>query len=185
MFVTKLYIKMKKIVLLLGLFVGIVGYSQEKQATVFPRNEIKGNALFLVLGALEVTYEHLITEESGFGSSISITATDDFQSKFAITPFYRFYFGRKPAAGFFVEGFGSLNSYEDENFFDIFSSWQNKYSTVKRTDFALGFGLGAKWLTRTGFVFEINGGVGRNLFNSSDTDFQIIGRGGVTVGYRF
>jgi hypothetical protein len=174
---------MKKIILIIGLFVGIIGYSQEKQAVVFPRNEIKGNALFLVFGIVEVTYEHLITEESGFGSSILITATDLSQTKFAITPFYRFYFGRKPAAGFFLEGFGSLNSYEDSDLIEklLFLN----YDVVKRTDFALGLGLGGKWVTKRGLVFEINGGVGRNLFNSSDTDFQIIGRGGVTVGYRF
>jgi hypothetical protein len=51
------------------------------------------------------------------------------------------------------------------------------------TDFALGFGLGSKWIHRKGFVFEINAGIGRNLF--SDNSPEIVGRGGITLGYRF
>ena len=76
-----------------------------------------------------------------------------------------------------------LNSYDDS----IYTEANNysSYDDVTRTDFALGFGLGAKWVTKKGFIFEINGGVGRNLFNSSDTDFEIVGRGGITLGYRF
>jgi hypothetical protein len=34
-----------------------------------------------------------------------------------------------------------------------------------------------------GFVFEINAGIGRNLF--SDNSPEIVGRGGITLGYRF
>ena len=48
-----------------------------------------------------------------------------------------------------------------------------------RTDFALGFGLSSKWSTEKGFIFEIIAGVGQNLFNSSDTVYEIVCRGGV------
>ena len=51
------------------------------------------------------------------------------------------------------------------------------------TDFALGFGVGSKWIHKKGFVFEINAGIGRNLF--SDNSPKIVGRGGITLGYRF
>ncbi|MDD5149424.1 MAG: DUF3575 domain-containing protein [Flavobacterium sp.] len=181
---------MKKLLLLLCLTVFTFGYSQEKTVIDFPKNEIKGNALFLVAGALEVTYEHLINEESGIGVSLFVPYVSDVSEKFNLTPFYRFYFGKKPAAGFFVEGFGMLNSYkyftyngmDYSNGLPLGLMYNDK---VNRTDFALGFGLGAKWVTRKGFLFEINGGVGRNLFNSSDTDYQIVGRGGITLGYRF
>ena len=134
-------------------------------------------------GALEVTYEHLLNEESGVGVSLFVPYENEIDVNFSLTPYYRFYFGKKPAAGFFVEGFGMLNSYDDS----IYSQVNNytSFNDVTRTDFALGFGLGAKWVTQKGFVFEINGGVGRNLFNSSDTDFEIVGRGGITLGYRF
>ena len=174
---------MKKIFLALFLATITFGHSQETQKVDFKRNEIKGNALFLVAGALEVTYEQLLNEESGVGVSLFVPYENEIDVNFSLTPYYRFYFGKKPAAGFFVEGFGMLNSYDDS----IYTEANNysSYDDVTRTDFALGFGLGAKWVTKKGFIFEINGGVGRNLFNSSDTDFEIVGRGGITLGYRF
>lgn len=174
---------MKKLFVLLCLSFFTFGYSQDKEKFDFPKNEIKGNALFLVAGALEVTYERLLNEESGVGVSLFVPYDNEIDVNFSLTPYYRFYFGKKPAAGFFVEGFGMLNSYDDSIY-----TQANNYSNlveVTRTDFALGFGLGAKWVTQKGFVFEINGGVGRNLFNSSDSDFEIVGRGGITLGYRF
>ncbi|MBA4316901.1 MAG: DUF3575 domain-containing protein [Flavobacterium sp.] len=174
---------MKKLLVIVCLSVFAFGYSQDEKQVDFKRNEIKGNALFLVAGALEVTYEHLLNEESGVGVSLFVPYENEIDVNFSLTPYYRFYFGKKPAAGFFVEGFGMLNSYDDS----IYTEANNysSYDDVTRTDFALGFGLGAKWVTQKGFVFEINGGIGRNLFNSSDTDFEIVGRGGITLGYRF
>lgn len=176
---------MKKIIVLAGLFVFAFGYSQESEKVTFPKNEIKGNALFLVAGAVEVTYERLLNEESGIGVSLFVPYVNDVNQNFNLTTYYRFYFGKKPAAGFFVEGFGMLNSYS-ENYYMYDSNFTEvKIDGDNITDFALGFGLGAKWVTKRGFVFEINGGIGRNLFNSSDADYQIVGRGGITLGYRF
>ena len=52
------------------------------------------------------------------------------------------------------------------------------------TDFALGFSLGAKFLTKKGFVAEIYGGVGRNIFNAN-TPSEVVARAGLDLGYRF
>jgi len=175
---------MRKLLVLLCLTIFTFGYSQDKEQVDLKKNEIKGNALFLVAGALEVTYERLLNEESGIGVSLSVPYTNDMAINFSLSPYYRFYFGKKSAAGFFVEGFGMLNSYTQEGYSSsLFGGYTGPTKDV--TDFALGFGLGGKWVTKKGFVFEINGGVGRNLFNSSDTDYQIVGRGGATLGYRF
>jgi hypothetical protein len=176
---------MKKLLVLLCLSAFTFGYSQEKTTVDFPKNEIKGNALFLVAGAVEVTYERLLNEESGIGVSLFVPYVNDVSQNFNLTTYYRFYFGKKPAAGFFVEGFGMLNSYSEN--YDMYDSNFNvvKIDGENTTDFALGFGLGGKWVTKRGFVFEINGGVGRNLFNSNDADYEIVGRGGITLGYRF
>lgn len=176
---------MKKLLVLLSLSLFTIGHSQETQKVDFPKNEIKGNALFLVVGALEATYERILNEESGVGISLFVPYDDSINTKFSLAPFYRFYFGKKPASGFFAEGFGMLNSYSDDYY--VYDSNYNE-STIDGeniTDFALGFGLGAKWVTKKGFLFEINGGVGRNLFNSSGNDNEIVGRGGITLGYRF
>lgn len=174
---------MKKLFVLLCLAIYGFGYSQDKEKIDFPKNEIKGNALLLVVGALEFTYEHLLNEESGVGVSLFVPYDNDIETNFSLSPYYRFYFGQKPAAGFFVEGFGMIDSYEDS----IYTEANNysSYDDISRTDFALGFGLGSKWVTKNGFLFEINAGVGRNLFNSSDTNHEFVGRGGITLGYRF
>lgn len=146
-------------------------------------SEIKLNALFLILGAFDITYERTINEESAFGVSVFLPFDEDISEdyKFSISPYYRFYFGKDYATGFFAEGFGLLNSTRDE----IYNYNNYSYTYEDRTDFALGIGVGGKWVTKRGVVFEIFGGVGRNLFNNDDRDFEIIGKGGISVGYRF
>ena len=180
---------MKKVLVVVCLSLFAFGYSQEKEKISFPKNEIKLTAAFLIAGAFDVSYERIINEESAFGTSLFIAIESEIENKFMLTPYYRYYFGKKPAAGFFAEGFGSINSYEGYEWKDNYDSVNNYYFSsskyVERTDFALGFGLGGKWITKKGFVFEINAGIGRNLFNSKDTDYDIIGRGGISFGYRF
>ena len=61
---------MKKLFIVLCLTSSLFGFSQEKETIDFKRNELKGNALFLVLGAGEFTYERLLNEESGVGVSL-------------------------------------------------------------------------------------------------------------------
>lgn len=178
---------MKKLFVLLCLSSSFFGFSQEKEITDFKKNEIKLNVAFLVAGGFEGTFERIINEESAFGVSLFFPIIEDIEPNFSLTPYYRYYFGKKPAAGFFAEGFGMLNSYDsyvyNNNSYDPYISYNSSIET--RTDFALGFGLGSKWVTKKGFVFEINAGVGRNLFNSNDTDYEIVGRGGISFGYRF
>lgn len=175
---------MKKQLLLLLCFVTLNLFAQEEAKTDFNRNEIKGNALFLVLGSFEATYERIINDESGIGLSLNIPFTDNTDVNFSITTYYRFYFGKKPATGFFFEGFGMLNQVDDY-IYNYNSSFEDKSETI--TDFAIGLGLGGKWITKRGVLFEINAGVGRNLFSqyNDNRDYEFIGRGGITVGYRF
>jgi hypothetical protein len=178
---------MKKLFVLLCLTSSLFGFSQEKETTDFKRNELKGNALFLVLGAAELTYERLLNEDSGVGVSLFFVAEDEFETNFSLTPYYRAYFGKKPAAGFFVEGFAMLNSYVDHGYTTYYNdngtTVTNFVADEVGTDFALGFGLGSKWIHRKGFIFEINAGIGRNLL--SDNSPEVVGRGGITLGYRF
>lgn len=182
---------MKKLTLFLYLITFSFSYSQDKETFDFKKNELKGNALFLIIGAAEITYERLLNEESGVGVSLFVAYANNMDQKINLSPFYRFYFGKKPAAGFFVEGFGMLNSYSYNKYdyvvYDPYPLYTSSETITKdnRTDFALGFGLGSKWISKSGFLFEVNAGIGRNLFNSNDTNFTIVGRGGISMGYRF
>ncbi len=173
---------MKNIILLSILVLSVFSAKAQNNETNdndFKKNELKINGLYLILGAFEGTFERILNEESAIGISLFLPIDNDVKDDidYYISPYYRMYFGKKYAAGFFVEGFGMLNSArEDSNFFS---------SGNKKTDFALGLGVGGKWITKRGFLAELNFGVGRNLFNTKESGSEIIGKGGITIGYRF
>jgi hypothetical protein len=176
---------MRKIVLVAFFLFTIIAKSQEAKKYDFSRNELKGNALALIFGSFNVTYERILNEESAIGVSVNLPFDKDYwELNYSLTGYYRYYFGKKPAAGFFGEAFGMLNSTDDF----VYNNDSNfDYEQKTLTDFALGIGLGGKWVTKKGLLLEINGGLGRNLFNNQydDRDFELIGRLGVSVGYRF
>jgi hypothetical protein len=157
----------------------------------FGKNKIKINAVFLLLGTFEASYERNLSEQSSIGVSAFIPFDNenfDMDLNYYISPYYRIFFGQKYAGGFFIEGFGMLNSIERE----FYSNSQNgnyNYYNEDVTDFALGFGLGGKWMTTGGFVFEVNGGIGRNLFSTNNSEYYdyspIVGKFGFNLGYRF
>lgn len=175
---------MKKLVfLLLALFCqSFWAQNQLKTEEIsFKRNEVKLNMLYVLLGGFEGNYERILDEESAIGIGFE-TGVEESSLNYAISPYYRYYFGEKPAAGFFGEVFGTLNSFDELVIENNSQVIENK--TV--TDFALGIGLGGKWVTRKGLIFELNIGVGRNLFQDfEERENEFIGRVGVSIGYRF
>lgn len=188
---------MKKLITLLVLLSMQFSFSQEKPKDSIPdfrKNEIKINALFLILGAFEGTYERSINEESAVGASVTflLDNENDINTAFALSPYYRLYFGKKPVSGFFVEGFGLYSVINYDNSYYTYDPNNSGYyieSTDKVSAFALGIGLGGKWYTKSNILFEINAGIGRNLSISSDNpnnDYsRITGKFGINIGYRF
>ena len=185
---------MKKIIVILCLVTFKIGYSQEEKQTNFKRNELKVNALFFIIGQPDFSYERILKNDTGIGVTTSIALNNDFETAFSLTPYYRFYFGKKPAAGFFVEGFTMLNVLDiDDYSYTSYDYSTSTYTPITKkgdryTDFALGFGLGFKILSKRGLVLEANGGLGRNLLNTEKNDnfnHTFVGRGGLTIGYRF
>jgi hypothetical protein len=175
---------MKKIVLVVCVLFGIMVNGQEAKKYDFSRNELKGNALALIFGSFNVSYERILNEESALGFSVNVPFDkDNWDINYNLTGYYRYYFGKKPAVGFFGEAFGMLNNVD----YYVYNDSSNSYGNKKLTDFALGIGLGGKWVTKKGLLLEVNGGVGRNLFNNQydDMDYELIGRLGISVGYRF
>ncbi|MGK0127364.1 MAG: hypothetical protein ACI87F_000871 [Candidatus Azotimanducaceae bacterium] len=151
-------------------------------------NELKINVTNLVIFKwLDVGYEKILNEESsvGVGLLFALDNDDDISldeyRTFSLTPYYRHFFGKKYAQGFFVEGFTMLHSgkgeYDNNLGEDIFPI-EETY-----TDFAVGISIGTKIVSRRGFVAEIYGGIGRDLLNKSDV--EVVGRGGISLGYRF
>lgn len=185
---------MKNYILVFFLLFAVMASQAQNDSVMknnFGRNEVKLNSLFLILGAFEPSYERNLSEGSSAGISLFILLDDenlDVGYNYYLSPYYRIFFGKKYAAGFFLEGFGMLNSMERE-YYNNSQSGDYSYLEKDVTDFALGFGLGGKWLTKGGFVFEVTGGIGRNLFNNSNSDYYdyspIIGKFGFNLGYRF
>lgn len=165
--------------------------AQDDTDPIDGKDEVKLNMFNLVVFKyLDGSYERIIDEESSFGVSALINLGDDYDTfdylrEFSITPYYRRYFSKGYAKGFFVEGFGMLNQSSDEFYVDFDeTTMQSNYDTEKYTDFAIGVSLGGKFISRRGFVAEVYGGVGRNLLNSDNT-VDVVGRGGISLGFRF
>lgn len=147
------------------------------------KTELKLNVSnFILLNSLDGTAEFLINEESSFGLSVFVNLGEsndiDILRNWSITPFYRQFFSKRYAQGFFVEGFGMIVNREDF-FFDDFEDMEESQTTA-----ALGVSVGGKFLTRGGFVAEIYAGVGRAL-SSNDVFDSFVSRGGISLGYRF
>lgn len=195
---------MKKITLLLLLVATTISFAQQKEAAypqdVNKKYEVKLNAFSLIVfSSLDVSYEYLLNKDSSFGVGVFYNFNDInndlyYPKRFSITPYYRWYFSEtRFARGFFVEGFGMLNTYEDKDYYyDNNNNGSYDYKTISETDFALGISVGGKFSIKSGFTVEVYGGVGRNLFNNSNNnnnsynlENNIITRGGISLGYRF
>jgi hypothetical protein len=166
----------------------------KRSETFSKKNEFRIDPTYLVFaGALNVNYERILNNESGAGVTLILANGKDINTTFALSPYYRFYFGKKPAAGFFFEGFTMLSSFKTKKYLPIrasndFNYYYTDFEYKNTTDLAIGFGLGGKWMTNGGIIFELSAGVGRNLLNDySDyySDAKIVWKGGISVGYRF
>ena len=200
---------MKKIILILLILPSII-MAQEppKKVTVIKSNQqiedftssIGNNELkidfldFIIFPALTIGYEKTNNSSSGFGATLFLnlggkdTIGDEYSDKFALTPYYRFYFLQSEdfgGYGIFAEIFTKFSSGEYEGY--------NLGGSIKKInyfDIAPGLAVGRKWINRKGFTFELLFGVGRNLLHNSD-DEDSSGRtagtvrAGVSIGKRF
>jgi hypothetical protein len=195
---------MKKIALLVVLLFSIGIFSQENDFK-YPQDENKKTELkisttsLIALAAIDISYERLINKDTSYGVSLFIGTSDtsndiDYPRDFSLTPFYRWFFNERTfARGFFVEGFGMLNSRSDgyyDSFYDSSGNYIDNYVEGEtNVRFALGVSVGGKFVLKSGFTAEVFLGIGRNILgdtssNSYDDD-DIVGRGGISLGYRF
>jgi len=184
-------------------------FSRAQNASDLPprdnnKNEIQIDPLYLVrLGAIDITYERVISSNSTLGLDffykIATRDKDDdgdfdiidtngiFDKEIAFTPRFKYFFGNRIARGFYIEAFGMLSSGTHDNEIKIVDDLDNfiRYDDIEKeyTDFALGFGVGGKFVTRKGFFIDIGFGIGRNLFNQYSP--EIVLKPNLYVGYRF
>ena len=160
--------------------------------------ELRINALTLLVGpALDISYERVLSSSSGVGGSLLLNfGGDNYGSqKFALTPFYRFYFFDHKdygARGLFVEAFSSLAIVEYTEWGESEFNPEAKlgYGSYMEQDqgnefqWSIGFAAGRKWINQKGFSFEIFLGVGRYLLSTAATD-EVHPRLGASFGKRF
>lgn len=169
---------MKKTILL-------VLFSLITKSTFAQSNELKLD-LFDVLALLtvDVSFEHNMNSTSSFGVSALFNFEKPekkfrYEQEFVLTPYFRQVFSQRGDFNYFGEIFGSLNQGKKKDLSNLKPDESENYY-----DFALGVGVGVKYLTSNGFVADIHAGIGRNLLN---TDFSpsVIPRVGISVGKEF
>lgn len=183
----KTYIMKKKYLIIAMLFSFFAVNAQNDIPQNEKQNEVKVNVLSPLAGTFEATYERNLNNKSSLG----ITGLFVFNNKnsnedtnYMITQYYRRYFGKKYASGFFAEGFGMLSSIDGKKIYDTSDNLTfTKGSNV--IDYSLGIGLGSKWVTKRGIIIEVNAGWGKLLFNADKTDHDQVARFGLQLGYRF
>jgi len=192
---------MKKILLILFFLFPLYNISQEVQKVevvksdtqienlneLLGQNEIKIDFLdFIIFPALTLGYEKNRNSSTAYGATMFINFDTDLGSewndKFAITPYYRFYFLESQdygGYGVFAEIFTKFSSAKTENYSDAKSE--------SYTDISPGLAVGRKWINRNGFTFELMFGVGRNLLYDEDVNGMNTAtiRSGVSIGKRF
>lgn len=179
---------MKKTIFFLLLIASVISYGQETTVQSDKnRTEIKLNLYSLSNEAIDFEFERTINSRSSFGLSFFSSLKEDNSIGYEkhVSAFYRYYIGEKYASGFFVEGFGMYNSIDyvssvsaSPPLFEI----KKGYNSVN--DFALGLGVGYKWVSEKGIILQANLSIGRNLFNH-DLGEEVVGKIGVSIGYGF
>ena len=196
---------MKKQLILIFLTLSVIANAQnepesaetESQKSMTEFSKIKRHSLSLdvvaALGfpAFNTRYEYVLNKYSGIGADININFDNENGSeileKFSFSPFYRQYFFSKEdygAKGFYGEGFLKFYTYEDDIDFFFEDSIETNAETYFET--AIGIGIGWKWVSDSGFLIDINAGLGRNLgFADDPVERDFTGKFGVNFGWQF
>ncbi len=168
--------------------------SEEVYKREIAKNELSIGAFNLVaFGALDIAYERIINQNSSWAVEGFVLALDKdndnvgepYAKDYSITGKYKYFFSDRTAWGFYVNGLAMLSSGEYTRYEDILIDdyYISRNTTKNYTDFALGFGLGGKFVSKQGFFLDLSTGIGRNLF--SEESPTIVGQFNVNLGFRF
>lgn len=196
-----------KIIFIITSFIFTTAIAQDQ--TDSPNRDIKKNEIsinplnIIAFGVLDLGYERVLSNNTTVGFDVFFRKadsrdTDDisnddlntdevFDKEIALTTRFKYIFGERIARGFYVEAFGMLSSGENNTYQELYNDsgdFIREIEEVKEfTDFAIGFGVGGKFVNKNGFFLDLSFGVGRNLFNNNSP--TIIVRPNLYLGYRF
>jgi len=180
--------------LLLGA-TGINAQSSDSGNNSERKNDVMISPIELIVSPLlNISYERLISENSGIGINgmfyFGNNDNHDNTNFSQISPYYRMYFGKKYAGGFFVEGFVPITTTKDYYSYYVDQAPYYYDTEVKRTTIGIGIGFGGKWITKNNIIFEVSGGLARRFGDNKkdvyyyDAD-DLTGKGMLGIGYRF
>lgn len=166
----------------------------------FGNNEIHLNVLnVLIFGALDGAYERILNDNSSLGIEVfakvfnknegeDVDLSKVYAKDFSVTGKFKYFLdSSKRASGFYAEAFGMVSDGTNEKEVDKTDPITGETRTVEEdreyTDFALGFGIGGKFVAKQGFLMDVSFGLGRNLFHKDSPDIVILPT--ASVGYRF
>lgn len=185
--------KLHFVLLLLG-FSFAHAQTNSEDSTKVRSNDIMLSPIELIAApALNISYERLLNNSTGVGLNALLNFKDrnsDDDAAFSqFSPYVRVYFGKKYAAGFFVEGFVPITTthYTIHPNMPYGEPVRNTQTTV-----GIGVGFGGKWVMKNNILFEASAGIGRRFgnlekhYNSYDSSTPVItGKGMLGIGYRF
>ncbi len=176
---------MKKLLLPIILGFGLTGINAQTTEQTQGMNDIMIDPILMIAApAANISYERLLNQDSGLGINAIFGLGREMTDFWQVSPYYRMYFGKKFASGFFVEGFVPITSTKEDDY--VYLSPNNQPQPIDENVTSIGFGIGfgGKWVVKRNIVFEASGGVGRRF---SDKDYleKITGKGMLGIGYRF
>lgn len=183
---------MNKILLGLSLILGTFAAQAQENTEKQRKNDILADPILLIAVPLaNVSYERLISQNKGIGVNAMITLSDEVDDFKQISPYFRYYFGKKYASGFFFEGFIPITMQKDEYYNSYYDSPTNTYyynysGSKNITTVGLGFGVGGKWVIKDRLVIEASGGIARRFGDFDNYDIgPVTGKVMGGIGYRF
>ncbi|MFD2518592.1 hypothetical protein [Salinimicrobium flavum] len=163
------------------------------------KHELSLNVLnVLIFGALDASYEYVLNDHSTIGIDVfskvfnkneddDVDLSEVYAKDFSVTTGFKYFYKEENSAwGFYAEGFGMLSDGVNEKEVEkVDGTGGTIYldEELEYTDFALGFGIGGKFVAKQGFLIDVSFGLGRNLFHKDSPDIVILPA--VNVGYRF
>jgi hypothetical protein len=190
----KIYLMKKLFAIALGIFIistiiSTAAFAQpphREQGKDLKNNEIKINVGSTAFAFPEFTYERIIGEDMGVGLSGAFSLVKDYAINFQIVPYYRMYFSRKKAAGFFIEAnFGIVGQTWPDYYYDYSTGYPRYNNNPNTVNAGFGVAAGFKFINRNGFIGEAFGGLGRLLGNEDLLYLEVYPRVGVSLGKRF
>lgn len=186
------------------LLAGLAGNAQEMEQRPAAQNEISINLLDLVVaGTVDVGYERFLGGNQSLSLDVSLFDTFGYYDVGSIDETtgvsarlaYNIYFSKKREyTGFYFYPMakvrtGSVTTEWGAWYFDPETGNQIGYDEHEKYDidgFALGFGLGNKWVIKDKFSLDVFANISRTLGNIDEYYIDAIEfRAGVSLGYRF